>query len=170
VKSQDLISILITFAFGMFVGGYLYLTGFAPTYKLPAVEGVDVYGSFVLTGDSYGECNFDGTCLSFQLLSDGTYRVIYDSTGIKDAYDGKITRQLHRQIPTAFTEESLAQQSLPALDPECRYGQEGTNYRFNVNYNNVSYTLDTCGSNIDYDGVTWDYLKNLFNYIATEGY
>lgn len=168
MTSQDRISILITFAIGMIVGGYLYLTGFAPNYKLPAVDDVNVYQNFVLTGDSYGACENINGCLSFQLLNDGSYRAIYDSTGAKVALDGDITRTMLRDIPNAFTEELLRVQSANNLDGSCHYGSAESNYRFTVNYNDEVFSLDTCGSQIDYNGATWNYLKNFINYLAAK--
>ena len=46
---QDKISILITFAVGLAAGMYLYLTGFATTFKLPEVTTENVYTEFVVT-------------------------------------------------------------------------------------------------------------------------
>lgn len=168
MTNQDRISVLITMIFGFFVGGYLYLTGFAPTYKLPEVENVDVYKNFVLTGDSYGECALNNACLSFQVLNDGSYRAIYDSTGSKVAAEGDITRAMHRQIPNAFTEVLLESQAQTNIDGSCYYGEDKTNFRFTVNYNDEVYYLDTCGSDIDYDGPTWTYLKGVVNFLATK--
>lgn len=145
----------------------MYLNGFAPTYKLPTVEKEEVYKNFVLTGDSYGACVELKACLSFQVLSDGSFRAIYDSTGEKYAIEGKITRILHKEIAKVFTKELLTTQSVKNNELGCRYGKDDTNWRFTVNYNDEVYTLNTCGSNIDYEGPTWDYLKKMVNFINT---
>lgn len=168
MSHQDKISILITFIVGLLAGGYLYLTGFATTFKLPEVTTDDVYSEFVIIGESYGACKQDGNCLSFQLLESGKYRALYG-----DGSDGVITHEasipysLRRTLKSNLTPTLLTLDSRLAPTVVCQFGNEGTNYRFRISRDEVSYVLDTCLTDIDYNGLPWQTLLKLWNYFTT---
>ncbi len=167
MTKQDKLSILITFTVGLFAGVYLYVAGFATTFKLPEVSTDDIYTEFVLIGEGYGACELDNTCLSFQLLESGAYRGLYDAAdGTEVVKEGVIPRALRRELLEALTPAALTTQSdLIALP--CRFGEDGTNYRFEVTREGTEYSLDTCRTALDYEGVTWKTLAKLWNYLAT---
>ncbi len=165
---KDLISILITFVVGLFAGAYLYLNGFATTFVLPEATTQDTYTEFVIIGESYGVCNETNTCLSFQLVENGSYRALYDDPlgGEQLAEEGTIPGTLKRQLYKALTHEALEVESEPLNNPQCHYGAE-TNYYFRITRDEINYVLDTCQSSINYEGSAWTLLSKLWNYFAT---
>lgn len=167
LSRQDRLSILITFTVGLFAGVYLYVVGFATTFVLPEVSTDDIYTEFVLTGEGYGACELDNTCLSFQLLENGSYRGLYDAAdGSTVVKEGSIPRALRRELVNVFTAEAMAVESdLIALP--CHFGEDGTNYRFEVTKEGTEYSFDTCRTALNYEGEIWTTLAKLWNYLAT---
>jgi hypothetical protein len=168
MTSQDILSIIITFVFGVLVGGYLYLTGFATTFKLPEAGQEAVYAGLVITADSYGACEQENTCLSYQILEDGSYRAVFDTTGAKLVVEDAITSLLRRDLERTLTETELLVQVKEKTVPGCSYGDQGTNYRFNIALNGSDYLLDTCASAIDYEGIVWNTLLRTWTEIASK--
>ena len=56
MKRQDILSILITFTVGLLAGGYLYLTGFAPTVATLEVPSAEKLNELVIESEVYGGC------------------------------------------------------------------------------------------------------------------
>ena len=167
LSRQDRLSILITFTVGLFAGVYLYVAGFATTFVLPEVGTNDVYSEFVLIGEGYGACELDNTCLSFQLLENGSYRALYDAAdGSTVVKEGVIPRTLRRELVNALTPEGMVIESDLIARP-CQFGDDGTNYRFEITKEGTEYSLDTCRTALDYEGPIWTALAKLWNHLAT---
>lgn len=169
MTSQDKISIAVTFVFGLLAGSYVYVTGFATTFNPPEAVPEDVYSGLLITGEGYGECEQDNTCLAFQVLENGDYRALFDDAGDGNsaAKEGSIPRALRNQLSSALVVETLVADSKIRNTPDCKYGSEGTNYKFRVTLNQQDYLLDTCQTTIDYEGPAWASLAKLWNYFAT---
>jgi len=165
---QDKISILITFLVGFMAGMYLYLTGFATTFKLPEVTTENVYKEFVITAEAYGACRADNNCLTFQVLENGTYRALFDDPrgGETIVKEGRIPRSVRKELMSALSTEQLLSDTRTWAVPDCRYGADGTNYKFRVTRDEVNYEMDTCLSVINYEGPGWLSLAKLWNYFA----
>lgn len=165
---QDKISILITFVFGLFAGGYLYLTGFATTFELPETTTDNVYKEFVITGESFGVCKEQGNCSSFQVLENGAYRNIVEASNQIQPIlrEGSIPRALRSELMANLTQASLETNSKLKATEECRYGGDTPNFNFKVSLNEVNYTLNTCTSDIDFESPAWKSLAKLWNYFA----
>lgn len=165
---QDKISILITFAVGLAAGMYLYLTGFATTFKLPEVTTENVYTEFVVTAENYGACRDERTCLTFQVLENGTYRALYDDPlgGETIVKEGRIPRSIRKELIRSLTTEQLLSDTRTWSVPDCRNGALGTNHKFRITRDEVNYEIDTCQSVIDYEGPGWKSLAKLWNYFA----
>lgn len=162
---QDKISVLVTFLFGLFAGAYLYLTGFAPTFELPEATTDNVYKEFVITAESFGECKSEGNCSSFQVLENGSYRLINESPAGKPVVkEGSIPGSLKSELESNLNTVTLARLSKERIEEDCRY--EGTNYNFRVSLSEVNYTVNTCDSAVDYESVEWLTLAKLWNYFA----
>ncbi len=167
---QDRISILITFVCGIFIGGYLYLTGFLPTYHLPEASTKDAYDGLVVVADAYGGCSDTDQCLSFQLLSDRSYRAVLGTTAEARTYNGSISRSALNDFTRAITETALEANAAVLPLPQCRYeGPGATNYRFLITYNGKNYTLDTCNSQIEYGSILWESLRAIYVEVAESG-
>ena len=169
MTSQDKISIGITFLFGLFVGSYLYVTGFAITFNIPETALEDVYSGLLITGEGYGECEQSNTCLTFQVLENGDYRALFAANGDNDPIvkEGSISRALRNSLGSSLTAESLTLNSKIRSTPDCKYGLNDTNYRFRITLDKQEYLLDTCQTKIDYNGSAWTSLTKLWNYFAT---
>lgn len=165
---QDKISILITFVVGLFAGAYLYVTGFATTFEPPEASSENIYTQFVITGESYGACQEDHSCLSFQVLENGAYRALLQTKdgGTPLAKEGTIPWSLKRELASTLTAAVLTNESKVRPFPLCKYGEIGTNYRFRITRDQVSYTLDTCTSFMDYEGAAWLTLAKLWNHFG----
>jgi hypothetical protein len=161
---QDRISIFITFIAGLLLGSYIYVVGFVPTYGLPEAATSEEYADLVIVSDSYGECALTKTCLSFQLLQDGSYRAIVNG----EPFEGVVGRQLKNRLIATVTADSLTQDALPLAFLECRYGAEGTNYSFLITVGGKNYALDTCKTRINYEGAAWSALTDLWGEVAAD--
>jgi hypothetical protein len=163
---QDKISIIITFVCGFFVGAYLYISGFAPTYMLPDAVSEDTYGGLVIVADSYGECAESEGCLSFQLLNDREFSAKIGRLSNAYSYDGEISKKLYYALLTELSTSSLSQVAQSPDSLVCRYGEVGTNFRFLITLSGENYTVDTCRSLLDYESPLWLTLSELFGVVA----
>lgn len=163
---QDILSIGITAVVGLLLGIYVYIIGFAPTYRLPEVGTSAGYAGLVIVADAYGACATTGECFSFQLRGDGTYRAFF-SGKVADAYEGKLSGALYRRL-SLLTSATLTPytESLPA--PECHYGADGTNYRMLVTVEGANHPMDTCTTTIDYESAVWLLLSEVSQEVVTQ--
>jgi hypothetical protein len=164
ISRQEKMSFLATFLMGLFAGGYLYLTGFATTFEPPEANDENIYTEFVITATTYGQCEADGNCLSFQVLENGTFRAILEYEGQKLNKEERIPFSIRTDLRDELTGTVLA------LDSEiggegCRY--EGSNYRFSVTRDGARYDIDTCETLINYEGKGWPALSKLWNHVST---
>jgi len=81
MKRQDLLTILITFAMGIVLGFYIYVTGFATNNQRESVSPDEAESGLIITGEAYGGCQRVGNCPSFNIAVDGTYRYFYTPLG-----------------------------------------------------------------------------------------
>jgi len=156
---QDKISIIITFVFGIVVGSYLYFAGFAKTFSLPKAETSVVYDDLVITADSYGKCEEEGTCFAFQIISDGSYRAIFDATGERVVKEAKISSTLNRDLKATLLPEDLILNATLLVDPLCSEVVNDTYFRFDISLDSTTYTLDTCTTDIRYEEPVWTVLR-----------
>jgi hypothetical protein len=164
---QDRFSIIITFVIGIFVGGYLYLTGFLPTYHLPEAMTQDAYEGLVLIADSYGACQVEDTCLSFQLLPDRSFTAVVGVGSASYTRKDDVSRGGMSSFLKAVSPAALSTNSQPLAEYSCRYnGPEATNFRFQVTYGGKNYVIDTCQSQIDYQGALWLSLVGIYREVA----
>lgn len=163
MTAQDKITILFTLVVGFFAGVYLYLTGFATTFEPPEVSTDNIYEGFVITAESYGVCSEFEDCLSFQVLENGMFRAILEDGDNELTKEARIPLSLRRELKNALTAPVLLRES-EKIEEDCRY--EDDNYRFSITRDGRSYVLDTCHTDINYDGEAWQSLGSLWNYMA----
>lgn len=168
MTGQDKISILITFTVGVLLGAYVYVAGFMPTYGLPDAVLQDEYSDLVIIADAYGSCAAEASCLSFQLLQDGSYRALVGTDKETQTYTGSIPRRLRLELAEVLSTSTLST-SISQSRQECYFGDEATNLRFIVTVHGSNYQIDSCTSDIDYSGAVWSSLYELFATIATDG-
>jgi hypothetical protein len=166
MSHQDILSILITFTVGLFAGGYLYVAGFATTFKLPDVDTKDSYSKLVIVGKNYGSCEENFSCLSFQVLENGTYRALFDNPagGEPIVKEGNLSGALRNELDKVLTPTTLGEESMMMENPKCHFDYSTGNYRFKITRDNSDYSLDTCINDINYSGKTWTSMVKLWNF------
>lgn len=164
---QDKVSIIITFVFGAIVGSYLYFAGYATTFTLPEADTNEIYADLVITADSYGKCEETNTCFAFQIIGDGSYRAIFDATGQKIVKEASISSVLNRQLKATLIPAELTLDSTLLVEPFCTEVINDTYFRYNISVDSTTYTLDTCTTDIRYDGPVWTVLKKAWIELST---
>jgi hypothetical protein len=164
---KDAISILITFIFGFFAGGYLYLTGFATNFELPDAPTENAYEEFVIEAKEYGQCQKDNTCLSFQMLDDGDYRSIIGTTEEGTVREGAVPRSMRKQLSEELIKKKLVDLIEVRIDSNCQSNSEATNFIYQVTIDGVEYQLDTCSKDFSEKKAPWTSLVNLSRYTAS---
>lgn len=169
MTNQDKISIIITLVVGFLAGAYLYVTGFATTFELPDASTEDVYLEFMLVGESYGACEKENNCLSFQLLENGSFRALLDDVEGKNPLvnEGSIKFSLRRELLNSLTPEALVLDARESANAICKFGDDGTNFRFHITRDGAEYLIDTCTTKINYEGKSWSALAKLWNHFST---
>jgi hypothetical protein len=167
MKKSDILSILITFIFGLFAGAYLYLTGFASfesKITIPDVKGVS---KFTIVGDVYGGCQ--DTCPSFQITDDGSYRYIYTPAvnAEKVLQQGKLSYELYKKLQKVLTENELVRQSRPIKPATCNSYVDGIDVVYEITLNNKVYTINSCGTSADAESELWITLGEVWTYYET---
>ncbi|USN87804.1 MAG: hypothetical protein H6779_05415 [Candidatus Nomurabacteria bacterium] len=162
---QDTLSVLITFVIGLVAGGYYYITGFS--FKDSDVSTKDTYSDFAIVGKAYGNCQSDG-CLSFQLLSDGTYRVLLNKADVGEvSKEGVVPKTLRKELTDNIETLALKQLSKKVSTKNCSSMEGGVDYNFKITRAGTDYELDTCKTNINYNTEAWSSLAKLWNYFET---
>ncbi len=146
MRGTDLVLIVLTFFTGVFCGAYLYITVFAPEYRVEdsplSVEDT----SFAVMGQQYGECDETlAVCDSFTLLEDRGYTFasgyVPSEPAPKDA-TGKLNRETYDALL-----EKVAAANLPSLEIEsesCEAVETSDAYRYRVIYEGEEFFFDTC--------------------------
>ncbi len=165
ITKQDRLSILITFTIGLVAGFYFYLTGYS--FKFSGISKEDTYSDFSIVGEAYGNCQREG-CLSFQLLSDGSYRVLVKKTNVGTvSKEGIIPRSLRTELTRNVDTKILKQQSQKGLATNCASSDGGVDYKFKITRAGEDYELDTCKTRVAYDSGAWGSLAKLWNHFQT---
>lgn len=169
MKRQDILSILITFTIGLFAGGYIYLTGFAPTIANLAVPSEQKLNELVVESEVYGGCR--AACPSYQLLGNGSYRYLYSTSFDSDQIlkTGNIPFGLRRDLQNTLTEAELLRQSQVTTPALCESFSDGIDVRYEITLDGKVYTLDTCGTAVNADSALWLNLGRVWDYLEISG-
>jgi hypothetical protein len=167
MQKQDILSILITFVVGFFAGGYLYLTQFAVVFNPDTVTSEAIVSEFSVIGEEYGGCGEQ--CPSFQVLEDGSYRYKYVPAGAFEATikNGTLPLTLRREVLQGLTESTLTTQSQNIDTISCSSDGGGIDSRYRITLEGGEYILDSCGTSINEQSVTWQGLAKLWSYFET---
>lgn len=167
MKSQDLLSILITFFVGVVAGAYIFLVGYAPTVAKFEVPNQSEAQSLVIESEVYGSCR--NACPAFQL--DGhSYRYLYytsydDPPVIKQ---GSIPFALRRELQKNLTLRALQAQSQPRTPALCGSYEDGIDVQYTITLDGLRYVLDTCGTNVDTNSPLWLSIKKIWDYVEVD--
>ena len=166
ITHQDKISLVVTFSVGFVAGVYFYFAGFSFEFG-SAIPEKDFYEDFMIEGQAYGSCEMQG-CLSFQLLSDGTYRMVSPMSGVGAVTkNGVIRFDLRSELMKNLEDRTLTKQAKSNGVENCASDEGGTDYNFIITKNGEEYQLDTCSTNVDYESQAWQSLAKLWNYFET---
>jgi hypothetical protein len=167
MKSQDLLSVLITFVVGVFAGGYLYLNEAAPVLSKLSVPTVEKVSQFTVVGDVYGGCR--DTCPSFQLVEDGTYRYLYTpAAGAEQVVRaGKLPRELHDRLRSTLITSALETQSSVIQPAICNSYTDGIDILYDITVDGKQYQLNSCGTAVKAEGGLWSALSSVWDYFET---
>ncbi len=169
MKRQDILSILITFLVGLIAGGYLYLTGFAPTVAKLEVPSAETFQSFEVVSEVYGGCR--SACPSFQVLGDGSYRYLY-STSFDDEQilqTGTLPFDMRRNLQRTLEAEVLRVQSRKTTPALCESFSDGFDVRYQITIAGEEYSLDTCGTAVSTESALWQSLEAVWTYLESAG-
>jgi hypothetical protein len=164
--NQDLVSILITFVVGLFIGGYLYVTGFVPLISQNSVQEAVDLNSLVINGELYGACGND--CSSFQVLNDGSYSYLYRPAIGEDMVlrRGSLPRSVQRDLSRALNTEELISQSTPTRTTECEAKVYGYDVTYDITFAGEDFILDSCDTAVDENSDLWEALSGIWDYFA----
>lgn len=166
ITHQDKISMALTFSVGVVAGVYFYFTGFSFEFG-GSVPEKDFYEDFVVEGQAYGSCEMKG-CMSFQLLADGSYRMVSSESRVGEvAKNGVISLDLRSELMKNLESKTLSKQSKTNSITNCASDEGGTDYNFVITKDGEKYELDTCGTNVDFNSQAWLSLAKLWNYFET---
>lgn len=167
MRRQDLVSILITFVVGLFVGSYLYLFGFSQQFTFFG-ELTEQPTGLTIFGEAYGGCERGGLCGSFQLAADGSY-ASFPSVGDREARvkeEGDIPAELRRTLRDTFTDDYLFDLSEPFVPEMCATYSDGVDYRFRISIGEEQYLLDTCDTELANDATAQTLLRRLLSSVG----
>ncbi|TXH01166.1 MAG: hypothetical protein E6P95_02385 [Candidatus Moraniibacteriota bacterium] len=169
MKKHDIVSILITFLVGVFIGGYFYLTNFAGLVAKIETPDIETVSEFTIVADVYGGCR--NACPSFQVQNDGTYRYLYTpAVGAEQVLrKGALSRELLKSLQTVVTKEALATQSKVITPALCNSFTDGIDIRYEITLDGVVYRLDSCGTAVVAESKLWATLSAIWDFYETEG-
>ena len=166
MKRQDLLTILITFGMGLFLGFYVYLAGFAPTSERVSTAIEEASDSLVITGEAYGGCQRVGNCSTFNIANDGSYRYLYTPLGSNEPVmrEGVLPFALQQQLDRHVVRPALEAQSRSIEPVFCESFVDGIDVRYDVSLNDVDFRLNSCGTDVVADSPLWQALSNIWTY------
>lgn len=166
-KKQDIILMGTTFLVGVFVGGYMYVIGFAPQFQEFTGQTEDIYEGFVVEGEQYGGFRA-GTPPSFQVLQDGSFRYIgYTPSGqMAEPKEGTVPRAIWSEVKNTLDEDALIDSSEDVASESCISYVDGIDYNYKVTLQSQIFELDTCTTALNNTKVKTS-LDKLWNYFET---
>lgn len=167
MRRQDIISILVTFVIGVFVGSYLYLFGFSQQFTFFGELTKDA-NALMIFGEAYGGCERGGLCGSFQLASDGTY-ASFPAVADREARmkeEGEIPADLRRALRETLTDDYLFELSKIIIPEMCETYRDGIDYRFRISIGEEQYLLDSCDTELANDVAAQALLQRLLSSVG----
>ena len=169
METSDWFLFILTFVTGAFIGMFIYVTSFKPTYVPEDVNSdEDKAYEFSITGKTYGGLIAPEYIRpSFRLLGNGQYTYIRGGTGDNalEPEEGKLPRTIMNEINSEVTASQLAAASAPAEKDFCENYVDGTDYRYQITLDGTVYQLDTCFTDLTYESdlaaaleAVWQYL------------
>ncbi len=170
MSGQQQVALLITFLLGVFAGVYLYIAGFATVYRDGVFPSTRTDDGLVVVADMYGDCQAGvSQCPSFQIRDGG--RVLYLPTGsagsVEDRLSLRLSRSVYRDLLQKVSEAPLDSYSRKRQG-ECISEQGGVDYRYRITWDEKSYVLDTCKTELPSDSDLNEVLLLIWSYVDPE--
>ena len=169
MKNQEVLSILITLVMGIFAGFYLYIVGFSPLFYFDTTPDQEEIAALTIVGEAYGGCQMSGTCPTFRVANDGSYRYLY-TPGVGESQivrEGRLPFALQRELRQAVVPARLASQALPVVPATCNSYVDGIDVRYTVTLAGDTYELDSCGTAVVVSEYPWAALAKIWNHFET---
>lgn len=143
---QDLISIAITFTIVLLVGGYLYVSSFAPLVAEQGLTGPVSAAAWEFTGEEIGAC---GTrCAGVRIQGDGSYRYRFvPATSSQPVFrEGVLPLSLQRSIrqETQGFIDTLFLRTSRAEVCDAPWLASNREARYTLRYEGATYEFDSC--------------------------
>lgn len=173
MSGQDTFMFLLTFLTGIFLGAFIYVTSFKPTYAPDDIGSAEsTAGDFSVIAKAYGGVHERGYISpSFRVLSEGSY--MYIQGGVSDSalepIEGKLPSSLLRQLKVVATEDTLVIYEEEVGKSNCRSFADGVDYEYRITLEEIEYSLDTCTSNVPYDSALAIALDDVWTFISGTG-
>lgn len=145
---QQKFVLVFTFIVGLMSGAYVYINGFAPNYSNDGVEDASEKSALIVRGERFGGCQMAGNiCASFELTDNRKYRYIpqHSINGpTPEAITGTISRDVYADVAAAVQRARFA--DLNAAGGSCNAAADGTDYKYEIVIERVSYRLNSCST------------------------
>ncbi len=167
MSRYELIAIIITFIFGLFVGFYFYFTEASVLfYKFNNfLNKPRDKSSLTIYADSYGGCR--QFCASFKIANNGEYRYFYFPTNASEPVvrEGVLPKRLLKDLHKDLTLSEVKKQSRKIETEGCYSYVDGIDVVYKINFGGDNeYILDSCGTDIDKNSKLWKVLSRAWEY------
>lgn len=169
MRKQDIISILITFAFGAASGAYLFTMVYAPFIADKNTPDSEKLSELIIEGQIYGGCR--SACPSFQILGDGSFKYLSTPENGQEQVlrEGTVPSEYQRNLRKVLTKTALQEQSQVTESASCNSFTDGIDVAYDITIKGTEYELDSCGTAIDGTSKLWLSLHELWAYFKTTG-
>lgn len=171
MELKDWILLIGTFVIGVITGVYLHFTIFIPEYvaneDLRELQEENAV-TFVVTGEAYGGCQMLGSCPSFQITADRSYKYTPASAQgeVAEIVSGTLPRGLFGELSAAW-EAGGPDVVARSIDPEmCTHFVDGIDYEYTIRDETGLHELDTCYTRLNDDSALAAALESVFGYLA----
>lgn len=163
MKPDQKILLLLTFLSGMFIGGALYITVFAPQYEADEVAGKS---QFSIVGEVYGGCvRTPNGCPSFRLTDDRSFQYLIGG----EKQEGSLPSTITKPIFADLTDYRLQTYAAPIEREDCRSYVDGVDYRYEITIGDTRYVIDTCKTSFPNDSELQQHLLKAWQSMSGGG-
>jgi hypothetical protein len=169
MKSEEIISIALTFCMGFVAGAYFYITQAKPVevkLSTPSVKNNSGEG-YLIGGFMYGGC--EPNCASFQVRLGGDFIYTYFDTdkSEKKTINSKLPASVAFSLDRAVSIRQVEPQSKSADKDACVKNDDGVAVRYEFKIESKYYELNSCGTTVDYSSNLWRSLNKVWEYLLT---
>ena len=143
----------LTFLTGLAIGAYVYVMVFRPMYTSDTLSDTESEASewSLVSRKRDSDSALGYVQPSFRLLGDGSYSYIPATSGdgLAEPKEGKISRSVMQEL--RGYDNILMKYSYSTPGSECAADSGGYDYEYRFTKSNISFSLDTCYTNLGYN-------------------